>query len=359
GVGVIRLERKNGFLDQGGLVSGIGYFQPNHFSRRFSEFLEERTSRRLNVDRNQDGTWMITTTTPQEVHSADSYFPIGYDPVRCLVVWAEWVGNENAQSPWAGKPWKRHVVKWKELKEGLWVPSTISQVNVIDRTISRGEFQDVQVNEHLDESTYSFSYPVSTRMTDEVEKTIYVVSTGVIDEQQAVRDFMDCEALRDAAGATGARRWLTYSLVGAAIIAAATILALIWRRRALKKVLGLVLCSVLASHHAAASEPDRNGTWRVSHGQSESIAIAQCGLHVSVFALEYFDISYKIKHVSTGLPPTEEGTRCSDLKAILEAHGLDVASRDSVTFDEMKRALTPGVIAIFPVKVKDAGNHFL
>src|SRR5262249_40791151 len=176
GVGVIRLERKNGFLDQGGLVSGIGYFQPNHFSRRFSEFLEERTSRRLNVDRNQDGTWMITTTTPQEVHSADSYFPIGYDPVRCLVVWAEWVGNENAQSPWAGKPWKRHVVKWKELKEGLWVPSTISQVNVIDRTISRGEFQDVQVNEHLDESTYSFSYPVSTRMTDEVEKTIYVVS---------------------------------------------------------------------------------------------------------------------------------------------------------------------------------------
>jgi hypothetical protein len=361
GLGRIRLEKGNEFLERYGLWSGIGYFPPNHFDKRFSEFLNERLMKKnpVQVEADKDGTWTITTTTPEAVLSSSTVYRIGYDSRRGLVLWAEWAGNENAKPEWVGKVWQRQTMKWKEFEKGIWTPDQIKQVNLISGRASRWTYLDTRINQETNDSLYTFTFPVSTRLTDEIEKKIYVVSNGVIDEQKAIQEFMRAESLRDGDQPSIWRSWWMYSMILVGILGLGAVGAFVWHRKRVRNTSMILLVCFWSAQAASAAELDRKGNWRVSHAEGESYAISQCGLNVTVFALEYFGVDYQVRHVSVGLPPTEDGIRFLDIKTMLEAHGLEVIARDQVSLSDFKRVLRSGVLAIFPIKLNEVKNHYL
>jgi hypothetical protein len=77
-----------------------------------------------------------------------------------------------------------------------------------------------------------------------------------------------------------------------------------------------------------------------------------------VFALERFGRKYNLQQVSAGLRPSKDGVLLSDLRQMLEAHDLEVTARQNVTVRGLAKALEPGNLAIFPLKVANGENHY-
>lgn len=361
GLGTLGPEQRNEFLGRYGYLSGIGYFPPNQFNGLLSDFIEERASQKqpLEITPRPDGTWIVTTAPAERALWTDNSFRFCYDPLRGLVQWGEWVGKPHLQSAWAGKTWKRQSVQWKEHTPGIWVPQVVTFVNLIDRQGSMLTYSEIELNRPYDESVFRITFPIGTKLRDEVEKKSYTVSGGIVDEQEAVRQFMAEQAFFDRGTSVAWwQRWWVYGPAGlvGAFLSAAAFIALRRRRRA--AAVALVIVGV-AGPPARAADPDEQGNWRVSHASGESYPISQCGLNVTVFTLEYFRVAYDIQPVSLALPPNEEGIRLLDIKTVLEAHGLEVIARDRVALSELRRVIRPGVVALFPVKVTDRENHYL
>lgn len=365
GLGIIRHGNRVRFLDKEGSASGISYFPPNHFNRRFSEFLEERLAEKspVNISSQADGTWLISTAPFQPALRGNDDFQIRYDPRRGLVLGADWIGKTSLRTKWAGKVWKKHFVDWRDLGQGIWVPASFTQSNLIDAMGSRWEYTNLKINQPIDEAVFRITFPVGTRLTDEIEKKEYTVSKGVIDEQEAIRSFMRGEKIREEFNKKKEKpwwqnTWLFGSLGGICFL---VILVFFWRRIRLGSAgVATLLILVAGQSQTLAIEPDEQGSWRIQHPGGDSFTISQCGLNVTLTALEYFQVDYQLKWVSLGLPPTEEGIRFLDIKTMLEAYGLDVVARDKVTLSEMKRVLRPGTLAIFPIKVDGTkNNHYL
>jgi hypothetical protein len=79
---------------------------------------------------------------------------------------------------------------------------------------------------------------------------------------------------------------------------------------------------------------------------------------VALFTLEHFGTKYDLKSVSLNLPPSEKGICLLDIRNVLEAYGLEVIARDNVTLSDFKRALQPGVLALFPTQMNKHLNHY-
>ncbi len=357
GFGTVKPETRNGFLDSHGFLSGVGSFPPNNFNRRLSEFLQDASAAKhaVTVTALADGTWLIDTRPPEAALAGDSDFRICYSPKGGLVQWAEWLGKPHLTTPWASKAWKRLSVQWQKLPSGLSVPGAVTTTNLLDQYATRITFSEVQAGVSADAAKFRIAFPIGTRLVDDVEKKSYTVSGGVVDEQEAVRQFMAAQALDDRNGSAGWGGWV-YA-VGTAALAGAAMILLRIRRRSL--LVALIAASALVPSRLTAAEPDADGNWRVSHADGESIPVSQCGLNVTLFALEYFRQDYDVKRVSVALPPTDDGIRCADIKSALEAHGLEVVARDGVSLSGLKRSLRPGLLAIFPVKADGDRNHYL
>ncbi|GEM_PF-3992862 len=353
--------RANAFINDRGFQTGMGYFPPYFANRRLSEFLRERVKQKkpLTIEEDERGQWQIETTPPEAIFEAASRFRINYDPGRGIVLDAEWIGKPDAPNlDAAGKVWQREVLKWTKADGNLWVPQAFYRVNLLDRGASRINYRDMRVNPKLDDLVFRVNFPPGTKVMDEVAKKIYQVGTGVVDEQAAIKEFMEWEKLRDSQASAG-RGYLLWTILGGGLVLIVAVFVFFRRKRkAAIKVVALLLVAWLASK-ATAYDLDADGNWTVSHGKGETVRISQCGLNVAVFALEYFHVDYRVKPVAAGLPPTEEGIRFSDIKAMIEGHGLDVVAREKVTLQEMKRALRPGTLAIFPVRVNSRENHYL
>jgi hypothetical protein len=361
GDGVIGRENPLLFVDQD--FGRIGYFPPNHFGLRFSSFLQQRIDSKaeFSAEARADGIWVITTTPPPHFAlEQDDDFRIGYDPIRGLVVWAEAFGKARLRNQWAGKLWRRHSIKWREIEKDTWVPESYEWTNLVGRRATRIEYVDLKINQAINEKEFTIQFPVGTRVVDEIEKKMYTVSAGVIDEQQAIRDFMEHERLRErAAPKSFWQKWKWHAL-SIGVLAAMLFLCLIaWRRRAARTAaVATILAVSFAAPGAHSAEPDQDGSWRVSHAKGDSFAISQCGLNVALFTLEHFGTKYDLKSVSLNLPPSEKGICLSDIRNVLEAYGLEVIARDNVSISEIRRALQPGVLALFPTQMNKNLNHY-
>ena len=353
--GLIRKEKGNDFLEGNGQINGIAYFPPFHFGMLFSDFIQNKINQKQKVEiTNNGGIWIILTTPQQASLASDSDFRIAYDTKSGLVLWAEWVGKQSLEPNLAGKVWKRHLVKWKQIVPDTWVPERYTQCNLINGTGTRFDFMEISINKNLKDEVFRISFPIGTRLRDEIEKKSYVVSNGIVDEQEAIRQFMAEQAIYDTQNS--GKNFNYWWIVLASCLIGIICLGLFFKRK--KSLLASSFILILFGKSFSA-EPDNLGNWRVKPSSGESYSISQCGLNVTVFSLEYFQVKYNIKHVSLGLPPTEEGISCLDIKSVLQSHGLDVVARDKVTFSELKRVIKPGILAIFPTKLENGWNHFL
>lgn len=340
GTGRIEHPDMDHFLRSEGGGTGLGNFPPHFMNRRFSTFLEERivTKERFYTVQQADGIWRIETNGDPGFaagESEDAY--IVYDPIRGLPLAQEIYGKLSLNGEWAGKLLRTRRIIWKEKEKGLWLPEHSDVINVFDRRISRTSYHDIRINETIDESQFALQFPIGTLVVDEVEKKMYTVSGGVVDEQSAIRAFIQHEKLNAPRKPSFWRTWRIY-LISAAVLLGLALAgggAWFWRRR--HAAIAALLLVLFACTAASGAEPDKDGGWRVSHGKGESFAISQCGLNVTLFTLEFFDVKYQLKAVSVGLPPTEEGIRFADIKAMLEAHGLEVIARDRVSYRDRKK----------------------
>lgn len=173
--GLIRLRKGLGFLEENSHTWGTGYFPPNHFGKPLSGLIEEKLEQKEKcVVESSDGLWIITTSPTQAVLAKDSDFRIGYDPAKGIVLWAEWVGKADLKTKWANTAWKKHLVRWKQDPEGIWLPERFTQCNMIDRTGTRFEFTDMVVNQKIDPAVYQVRFLVGTRVQNEIEKKHYI-----------------------------------------------------------------------------------------------------------------------------------------------------------------------------------------
>src|SRR5205823_5540578 len=109
-----------------------------------------------------------------------------------------------------------------------------------------------------------------------------------------------------------------------------------------------------------AARLNERGEWVVRHGKDAPIHMSQCGLNVAMLALECFGVSYELPQVSAALPPTREGIRFSDVKTVLEAHGLACFARQEVDLRDVQKTLRPNTMAVFAVPGGRSGyNHYL
>jgi hypothetical protein len=143
----------------------------------------------------------------------------------------------------------------------------------------------------------------------------------------------------------------------AIVLAIVVMITLIWWRR--KRLANALILLGLITPHTSAAELDAKGNWTVSHAPGELLRLSPCGFHATLFALEHTRTEYRLQEVTTSLVPTSEGVSLADIKSVLEAHGLETIAREQVTLPEFQRALTPGWVAIFPVKLNERQNHYL
>jgi hypothetical protein len=176
------------------LATGMGYMTPcfsdfdspsQPLSRILHKWLDE--GRDVTVVEDDEGAWTITTPTTYAGHEGYR-LRIGYDPNKGgVITGGQWIylGEEGEIEN------TRLDIELQELGGGVWVPKTVKRVSCLDRPalVKFVTYEDVQVNPPVDSTTFLSEFPRGVRVTDHIEGKTYVV-TGVVDEQSAVRQFM-------------------------------------------------------------------------------------------------------------------------------------------------------------------------
>lgn len=173
------------------LPPGIAHFPPNFLGKQFSVFLRERLQKNLplKVSEMPGGTWQFETL-------ADDYAETGcvtrieYEPARGIVLNAEWWATSDSDYvKRLGRLWKRMVFSWKEVSPRLWVPQSVFQVHVWDKSANRFEYSNVRVNFDTNESVFRFQFPDGTDVVDDTERKVYRVSPEGFDDQAAREEY--------------------------------------------------------------------------------------------------------------------------------------------------------------------------
>lgn len=283
---------------------GMGWFPPYIWNVRFSKFLEDRAAKRklFKIESQSDGTWIINTTP------LDPYLPedqcdanLCYDPKRGVVLWEELRGTPKIRvKAWEGKVWQRMVVIWQKIENDLWVPTRFDLFHLSASRIARIEYHDLEINPRVDEKTFTIEFPIGTQVVDKIERKTYKITGGVIDEQKAIRDFIESENLAvqfeevvKQSNRTIWDRW-RYPATAAGVLAVILTGVAVWRLRRSRKLMVIIAITLVSlGGTIQGAEPDRDGTWKVLHVTSEGQGISQCGFNTTVFSLEYFRIAYQ------------------------------------------------------------------
>jgi len=187
----IDVERPAEFMKQYGPSSGLYYFPPNIFGERMSAFLKERQrqGRKVEIAELGSKTWIITTDDYIEVPGV--VLRITFDLSKGgIVTDVEW---SNARS---AEPWRKMHIQVEKKHNGFWVPKTVEDVHLLDKTLTRVTFSDVEVNPNLTDKQFTHSFPKGTSVDDHIERKTYRIGAGIIDEQEAIKTYMEQNSLR-------------------------------------------------------------------------------------------------------------------------------------------------------------------
>jgi hypothetical protein len=143
------------------LTCGIGEMPPYHFGESLSGLIrkgqESKRPVRISVENQR---WMISVPERE----GDSTILVDYDPQKGAVLSATW------QNGTPEKPWARIYYELQEVDGGLWVPKTMSRVNLFDKTIWQARFSDVKVNMATPIETFRLTFPPGVSVSDSLRK---------------------------------------------------------------------------------------------------------------------------------------------------------------------------------------------
>ncbi len=357
GRGTISGEHRDEFLKKcGGSSSGVSYFPPNFNEKKLSDLLRGRIERKspLRIAEDAKGQWTITTDQQHRLEGV--LLQIFYDPTRGIVTGARLADDEMGKP---GKVWSEWYFDHVRTDNDFWVPRQVDCVNLHDRTIYRGLYSDVKVNQPVEDSVFTFTFPLGTQVTDDLEQKRYLVGEGAVNDEKATLAYAQLHGLRMtetvSPPADSSRKVL---LVIATVVGVVLLLAGLWtwRRKFLRRgaLLLLAACVPPAAHAAELSE---RGEWTVQHGNTK-VSLSQCGTNVTILTLACFGIHYDLRQLAEALPPTREGISFADVQTFLEANGLRCVARQGVSLAELCAALRPGTMALFAAQGPGGYHHY-
>jgi|GEM_PF-4530955 hypothetical protein len=371
GSGLIRPSLSEEFLKTHGVQSGVAFFPPFFFGKRLTQYLEYKCSHSEKVEIKVKGPKVEIVTSPPDGYG---YPPIGsdchiiYDFALKGITQVSFIGNNDAiVKDLIGKTWMRYDIMWSKISSrGI---ETILPTMIVSSTLTGNNanqfiLEKFEIRLPQGPSRFDIVFPIGTRLTDEINKKIYVVSKGIVNEQEATRQFMQAhgliyspkDELRSSPKYSRRRAfYLTSSIASVALLL--TIIA-VRRFRRIRRLSGLLVALALSSSRIMAQSLDSQGTWYITSPSGWRTSVTQCGFNAVLFALEYYKTPYSLRNVSVSLPPDEFGVRMSDIRDVLLSHGLVVCARDGVSLDELCHALQPGAVALFPVKLNRDFNHY-
>lgn len=335
--------------------------------RPLSEHLQERlvTGVPIEVLETDDGLWKVETTTLDSagLRPPSNVIRLVYDLKRggivTQVLLAGAVPEEAAQ---------RVSIKFREVEEGVWVPKQADKVFPYNKppTLFRTIYEDVRVNPPATPADFRIEFPAGVFVDDYVKQRSYTVGAGMENEPAAIRRFMESHGLDppdDPESARGdVRRWL---VIGGNAVFLAAVLIWLWvrkrrKRPAVSPTTGVVaLACILSATSASAGDALRySDDVVISHAPEENIRVAQCGFHVAVLALEWFDVDYDAPAVSKGLLANEDGVSVADLQAVLRAYGLNARARRDVKVADLVESLNSKRLAVLPLRMRKDANHY-
>lgn len=256
-----------------------------------------------------------------------------------------------------GPACREYIYDNEEWVKGFFGPSEVLWIDWGTGLGRRTRISNVKLNEELDEKSFKVTVPIGATVNDQEHQMIYTASKGPIDEAQSISKYVE---LNDVS-LTNVKRSNSYFGVIASLSAVAVLVCMLiwWRRRAT-----LCLALFLLGQSGCNSKLDSNGGgpalqlaefhsdfvwdngWKWSFSDQESLCVSQCGFTVSTLALRIQERPFEPSFVSKLLTPTTFGTRMSDIKHVLEAHGLEVQARSGVNFEDLFWYLDGDAVAI-------------
>lgn len=361
--GEIRPDKSQDFiLTAEGQFAGIGWFPPLFMQKRLSELLREANGNTsLIIKQNKNGVWQIDATLSYRGKKPKVRFD--YNPHRGgAITDATFFMDDGI------KPWQRCKFELQEIKSDLAVPK-ILDILMLPEEINKEKkgvritYTDLKVNEKIENSVFNIEFPPGTRVVDYQSRKSYV--TGDVEsERSAIQRFVKEESIYIAAHPENRLWWIIGSSLGVVLL----ILSLwLFRRKVAQKIVKTtkllitigVSLTFISTSFGQHYELDSKGNWLLRDKHGFTRFISQCGLNVTILALETFKINYDLRTVSAGMPPKEGGISLADIHGMLEAFGLQSDLRKGVTAEDIITVVRGGRLAIVPINIDPIDKHYV
>jgi hypothetical protein len=340
------------FLASGeGQLSGIGFFSPIFQHQLLSKGMVEANARRpVVITQSSNGKWLIKAI--YLINKQPFLAQIEYDPEN---------GGVIRQVNWfdeAGKTmWQQYQYEYKQLPDGLLAPMQIRIMLLLENPSKLGVrivYNNIKHNTLYKSDDFQVKFPTGTNVTDYTKRVVFTAGVEAT-EQEKVKKFMEQEALWIKNNPAPGPNWVLWVVVG---LVSATVLMfgllLFWKRR--KPVANAVSVGAVILLATVCTYADDS----VKHVNSTADQSSQkCGMYVTLYTLEFLKATYDHKLLTKLLDLGPIGLRMSDIKMMLEVHGLSVKAVENASTANISRHLSNGALGIIPIKVKEDVKHYI
>jgi hypothetical protein len=244
----------------------------------------------------------------------------------------------------AGKNWSPSLtiaIENEIASFGIRVPRKVEYVDWAGGRLRSMHFSNWRIPSAED---FTFDIPENAVVTDHINQLVYTKVEGTLTESRAARLYALQHGLQlpdpESRGNT-----IAFFIV----VAAASVLALAivykWRHGNSLALLCVLMPSSGCSNASTVNDDEaiqlvgkqesfavwHEGIgWKTQGHGGRDTYISQCGLKVSLLAIEMSGRAHDAMVVAKMLEPTNKGIRMSDIKAVLEAHAIEVTARKSL-----------------------------
>jgi hypothetical protein len=233
------------------------------------------------VTEDDQGVWHIEVVDDA---NAKSLKRVDYDRSKGgVVLGAVWTMGDPPAA------FKRIAVELQQVEGGYFVPKMVENRFVLNKpvTVDRIFFRGVKLNRPVSDSDFQVPFPAGTQVVDYAEKKAYVVGAKPKDEQALIQAFMPLSGMPPQPPPPALwTRILLYG--GPAVVVLAAALYAVRRFRSRRVSVEALALLVAATGFAAVPAADQVGPGGPKQDVAEKVHLTQCGLQVTVFALEAF-----------------------------------------------------------------------